>query len=198
MQRALLVIDLQNDFYENGALAVENASQINPIVNDLLLDKQYSLIVASQDWHPAQHKSFASNHAKKTFTLFDNQKGIGPILWPDHCCQQTFGAEFNSKIRTEKFDYIIRKGTDPEIDSYSAFRDNDGTDLGLEGLLRGLEINFVDIVGLAFDYCVKFTALDGAKSGFNINLIEAATKAVAPENNEETKNELREAGVNLI
>ncbi|TDP94169.1 nicotinamidase/pyrazinamidase [Halanaerobium saccharolyticum] len=197
MAKALLAVDLQNDFYEDGALAVPNASEINPRVNELLESDKYQLIVGSQDWHPISHLSFASNHGKEPFTPYSDEQGLGPVLWPDHCVQQTEGAEFNSEIKTVNFDYILRKGTDKEVDSYSAFQDNDGTDLGLAGLLKSLEIDEVDIVGLAFDYCVKYTAQDSVKNGFKTNIILAGTRAVNPEELQKLKKELKKAGVNL-
>ncbi|MFW5736684.1 MAG: bifunctional nicotinamidase/pyrazinamidase [Halanaerobium sp.] len=197
MAKALLAVDLQNDFYENGALAVADASEINTRVNELLESDEYKIIVASQDWHPGNHLSFASNHNQEPFTPYNDQQGLGPVLWPDHCVQQTEGAEFNSEIKTENFDYILRKGTDKEVDSYSAFQDNDGSDLGLAGLLKSLAVNEVDIVGLAFDYCVKYTAQDSAENGFKTTVILEGTRAVKPEDNEKTKEDLIKAGVNL-
>ena len=197
MAKALLAVDLQNDFYEEGALAVPNASEINQKVNQLLESKEYKVIVASQDWHPKSHLSFASNHNKEPFTEYSDQQGLGPVLWPDHCVQQSEGAEFNTEIKTVNFDYILRKGTDKEIDSYSAFQDNDGTDLGLAGLLKSLEIEEIDIVGLAFDVCVKYTAQDSAEAGFKTNIILEGSRAVNPEQNAETKAELKKAGVNF-
>ncbi|MFN2339861.1 MAG: bifunctional nicotinamidase/pyrazinamidase [Halanaerobium sp.] len=198
MAKALLAVDLQNDFYEEGALAVPNASQINQKVNELLESDEYKIIVASQDWHPEAHLSFASNHNREPFTPYSDQEGLGPVLWPNHCVQQTEGAEFNSAIKTENFDYILRKGTEVEVDSYSAFQDNDGTDLGLAGLLKSLGIGEVDIVGLAFDYCVKYTAQDSAQNGFKTNVILAGSRAVNPEDDAKTKKDLKKVGVNLI
>ncbi len=197
MAKALIAVDLQNDFYEEGALAVPNASEINEQVNKLLESEKYKLIVASQDWHPASHLSFASNHNQEPFTPYSDDQGLGPVLWPDHCVELTVGAEFNSAIKTKHFDYILRKGTAEEVDSYSAFQDNDGTDLGLAGLLKSLKIKEIDIVGLAFDYCVKYTALDSAKNGFKTNVILAGTRAVEPEQNDKTKADLKKAGVKL-
>lgn len=197
MKKALIAVDLQNDFYEEGALAVPNASEINDQVNKLLESKNYKLIVASQDWHPASHLSFASNHNQKPYTPYSDSEGLGPVLWPDHCVQLTKGAEFNSKIKTKNFDYILRKGRVKDVDSYSAFKDNDGTDLGLAGLLKSLKIKEVDIVGLAFDYCVKYTAQDSVKNGFKTNIISAGTRAVDPEQTAELKKELKAAGVNF-
>lgn len=197
MAKALIAVDLQNDFYEKGALGVADSSKINKKVNELLNSKKYKVVVASQDWHPAEHLSFASNHNKKAYTPYSDKKGLGPVLWPDHCVQNTKGAEFNQEINTEKFDYIIRKGTAKKVDSYSAFYDNDGSDLGLAALLKTLNIDELDIVGLAFDYCVKYTAIDAAKNDFKTNIILEAAKAVDPQNNEKLKNELKAAGVNL-
>jgi nicotinamidase/pyrazinamidase len=141
--------------------------------------------------------SFASNHNQEPFTPYSDKEGLGPVLWPDHCVQLTEGAEFNSEIKTEYFDYIIRKGTESEVDSYSAFQDNDGSNLGLAGLLRSLEVEEVDIVGLAFDYCVKYTAQDSAKNGFKTNVILAGTRPVNPDDAEQTKSDLKAAGVNF-
>lgn len=197
MAKALIAVDLQNDFYEKGALAVPNASEINEQVNKLLESDKYKVIVASQDWHPASHLSFASNHQLEPFTPYSDEQGLGPVLWPDHCVELTKGAEFNSEIKTKEFDYILRKGTAEEVDSYSAFQDNDGTDLGLAGLLKSLKVKEVDIVGLAFDYCVKYTALDSAKNGFKTSVILAGTRAVDPEQDQQIKADLKEAGVNL-
>jgi nicotinamidase/pyrazinamidase len=197
MAKALIAVDLQNDFYEKGALAVANASEINQKVNQLLISEEYKVIIASQDWHPKTHLSFASNHNQEAFTPYSDDQGLGPVLWPDHCVQQTEGADFNSEIKTENFDYILRKGTEIEVDSYSAFQDNDGSDLGLSGLLNSLGIEEVDIVGLAFDYCVKYTAQDSVQKGFKTNIILEATRAVNPEADEQTKNDLKNAGVNF-
>lgn len=194
--KALLVIDVQNDFYESGQLSIPEASLINQPINQLLNSMEYELIVASQDWHPADHLSFATNHQnKKSFVTYDNQPGIGPLLWPVHCVQKTQGAKFNPEINTEKFDYILRKGKLKTVDSYSAFADNDGSNLGLAGLLNSLKVDEIDICGLAFDYCVKYTALDGIKNNFKVNIIGNATKAVAPEQETQLKDELKKAGI---
>jgi len=198
MAKALLVVDVQNDFYEGGALAVPEASQINDTVNELMESEEYKVIAASQDWHPESHLSFASAHNKQPFSEYSDKKGLGPVLWPDHCVQNSKGAEFNTSINTENFDYIIRKGTDREVDSYSAFQDNDGSSLGLAGLLKSLDIEEVDIVGLAFDFCVKYTAQDSAENGFKTNIILDGTRAVNPDQNKKTKEDLKNAGVNLI
>ena len=200
MGKALLAIDLQNDFYEEGKLPVADAGKINPVVNQLLSSSQYDVIVASQDWHPAQHQSYAVNMGRAAYTPFDNGKGIGPVLWPVHCKQGTKGAEFHPEIATEYFDYIIRKGTNPEVDSYSAFRENNGTTTGLAGLLKALTITEVDLCGLALDYCVKYSALDAVKAGFKTKIILNATRGVAskPDDIDQTLQELTAAGVKVI
>ena len=198
MNKALLLVDLQNDFYENGNLAVSKASEINPAVNKLLADNRYKVIIASQDWHPKAHRSFASTHNMKAFTTYEEEKGIGPVLWPAHCVQGTHGADFHPDINSNKFDYILRKGTENDIDSYSAFQDNDGTDLGLNGLLKGLNIKEIDICGLAFDVCVKYTALDSVKNNFKTNIFLPAVKAVDKENFDQHADDLKNNGVNLV
>lgn len=199
MSKALLVIDVQNDFYEDGALAVPEASKINMEINERMHTGGYEVIVASQDWHPSDHKSFAVNSGKKPFTPYDKEEGLGPLLWPVHCQQGTEGAEFHPQINTDYFNLILRKGTNREIDSYSAFQENDGTDLGLTSYLKGLHVTEVDICGLALDYCVKYTALDAA-SKFKTNLLRAATRGVGaePGDIENTINELKNAGVNIV
>ncbi len=185
MSVALICVDLQNDFYEDGALPVPGASKINPPINKLLKKDDFKTIVASQDWHPKKHASFASNHNKEPFTPYKGDlEGLGELLWPDHCIQGTEGADFHQDIDTDNFDLIIRKGQDPEVDSYSAFRDNDGTDLGLAAYLKGLDIKKIVLVGLALDVCVFYTALDGIKAGFNVELILEASKGVNAEEND--------------
>jgi len=162
---ALLIIDVQNDFCEGGALEVPNGSEIVAPINALMDD--FHVVVLSQDWHPPQHSSFASEHSGKA-PLETAQMPYGEqILWPDHCVQGTFGAEFHPDLRTGRADAIIRKGFRREIDSYSAFFENDHrTRTGLEGYLRSRGVERVVVVGLAFDFCVNWTAVDAAKLGF--------------------------------
>ncbi|MCK8825800.1 bifunctional nicotinamidase/pyrazinamidase [Fuchsiella alkaliacetigena] len=199
MNKALLVIDVQNDFYSQGSLPVPDAEEINVVINKLLASEDYKLVVASQDWHPQEHLSFAVNLDREPFARYSNEQGIGPLLWPVHCRQGSQGAEFHPEINSENFDYIIRKGTDLEVDSYSAFRENNGKDLGLAALLKGLGIEEIDVCGLALDFCVKFTALDGIEAGFKVNLLEKATKGVGanPGDIYQALEELEEAGVNI-
>jgi nicotinamidase/pyrazinamidase len=197
MHKALLVVDVQNDFYETGSLPVKDASRINPVINKTMEHRSYKAILASQDWHPANHESFAVNQGKEPFSTFDNGKGIGPVLWPVHCQQGTHGAEFHKDINTENFDYIVRKGTHPHVDSYSIFKENNGADLGIASLLKELDIYELDICGLALDYCVRYTVLDALFFGFKINLIINATKGVEAQKGDvkKTLEEFKKAGV---
>jgi len=179
MKIALLCVDLQNDFYEDGALPVEGASEINFQVNKLLTSGDFAAVAASQDWHPQEHKSFASNHGREPFTPYQGEsEGLGPVLWPDHCVQGSKGAEFHPEISTEYFDLIIRKGQLSGVDSYSAFRDNDGRELGLAGYFKDLGIGKIQVVGLALDVCVLYTVLDALKYGFEVELIRSASRGV--------------------
>ena len=200
MRKALLVVDVQNDFYETGALPVSNASEINEVINRTMKDPLYKVIVAGQDWHPSNHMSFAVNRGKEPFTPFDNGKGIGPVLWPVHCQQGSLGAEFHQDIESWRFDYIVRKGTHRHVDSYSIFKENDGTQLGTDGLLKALGIEELDICGLALDYCLKYTVHDALLAGFKINVIINGTKGVEANQGDvqRTIEEFRSAGVELI
>ena len=199
--KALLCVDLQYDFYEEGALAVPEASVINPHVNNLLQrQEEYKVIVASQDWHPSYHLSFAVNHDKEPFSTFEKEReGLGPVLWPVHCEQGTSGAEIHDEIDSSKFDMILRKGQLKEVDSYSAFQDNNGRDLGLAAYLSGLNVEEIDLVGLALDICVYYTACDARKSGFKVNLIKPGCKGVnATEGDVEAAlNDMEDRGVNI-
>lgn len=175
--KALIIVDVQNDFLPGGALAVEDGFAIIPIINSL--QEKFDLVVATQDWHPDEHKSFASNHpGKKTFEEIDLD-GLPQVLWPDHCVQQTNGAEFSSNLDTKKIEAIFRKGMDKNIDSYSGFYDNGKRkSTGLGAYLEGRGITSVFIAGLAADFCVYFTALDAMELGFNTTIITDATKAI--------------------
>ncbi|HMA59384.1 MAG TPA: bifunctional nicotinamidase/pyrazinamidase [Halanaerobiales bacterium] len=196
MNKALLVVDVQNDFYPGGALAVPKANEINSKINSLMESGRYKTIVGTQDWHPKNHRSFASNHNMKPFTEF-KAEGLGPVLWPDHCVQGTEGAEFHSDINTDRYNLILRKGYNYKIDSYSAFQENDGTELGLDSYLKGLGIEEVYIVGLALDVCVKFTAQDAVKNGFDTTIILSGSQAIEeePDKLQEIIDEMKEKGI---
>ena len=166
---ALLVIDVQNDFCEGGALAVPEGSAIVAGINALMDD--YAAVILTQDWHPADHSSFASQH-EGCAPLEMIDMPYGPqVLWPDHCMQGSAGAEFYPELRTTRADLIIRKGFRPAIDSYSAFFENDHqTPTGLEGYLCNRGITHLTMVGLATDFCVNYSAQDATKLGFVVDL----------------------------
>lgn len=169
MTQALIVIDVQNDFCPGGALAVPEGDQIVPGINALMSDA--AVVVLTQDWHPADHRSFASQHPDgQPFGL--TQMPYGPqVLWPDHCVQGTEGAAFHPDLNTDRADLIIRKGFRPQIDSYSAFFENDQTTpTGLEGYLRTRGVTRLTMVGLATDFCVSFSAQDAARLGFEVQV----------------------------
>ena len=174
---ALIVIDIQNDFCPGGALAVAGGDAIIPKVNALMAE--FDCVVLTQDWHPADHSSFAANHpVAGAFSQI--QMPYGPqVLWPVHCVQGSAGAEFHADLQTEPAQLIVRKGFRSGIDSYSAFFENDHcTPTGLEGYLRARGINVLTLVGLATDFCVAYSALDAAKLGFSVTLLETACRAI--------------------
>ena len=179
---ALLVIDAQNDFCEGGALAVQGGAAIMPLINRLA--ERFDTVIATQDWHTPDQISFASNHAGATpFT--EIEVAYGPqMLWPDHCVQGTPGADFHPHVApaVTKALAVVRKGHNPLVDSYSAFYENDRrTATGLAGLLRERGVTRLFLCGLAYDYCVRFTAEDAVREGFEAVVIEDACRAIAPE-----------------
>jgi nicotinamidase/pyrazinamidase len=195
--KALVIIDLQNDFIPGGNLEIQQGDTIVPLINRL--QDHFDLVVATQDWHPQNHKSFASNHLNKK--PFDKVKIMGNIetLWPDHCVQGRPGAEFHPELRTDKIAAVFRKGMDPEIDSYSGFYDN-GHKLptGLAGYLREKGADEIYFCGLAADICVYYSIKDSVKEGFNTTLIEDAAIPLIPENYTILKKELTSMGVYII
>lgn len=174
---ALIVIDIQNDFCPGGALAVAEGDAIIPQVNALM--EAFDCVVLTQDWHPADHSSFAANHpGAAAFSLIEMPYGP-QVLWPVHCVQGGAGAEFHQDLRTDPAQLIVRKGFRAGIDSYSAFFENDHrTPTGLEGYLRARGITAVTLVGLATDFCVAYSALDAAKLGFSVTVLESACRAI--------------------
>ena len=174
---ALLVIDVQNDFCPGGRLAVAGGDEIVPQVNDMMAG--FGHIVLTQDWHPQDHTSLASNHAgAEPFSMFDMPYGP-QVLWPDHCIQGSQGAAFHPGLDTTTAQLVIRKGTNRLIDSYSAFFENDRkTSTGLNGYLKELGITELTLVGLALDFCVAYSALDAARLGYKTKVIQTATRAI--------------------
>lgn len=195
-KKALIIVDVQNDFIPGGALAVPAGDQVVDAINTL--QPKFDLVVATQDWHPAHHGSFASNHADKQPGEIISLNGLTQILWPDHCVQDTPGAQFVKELHTAKIAKVFRKGTDPEVDSYSGLFDNGHRkDTGLGDFLKDQKVDDVYVVGLATDYCVKFTALDCRTLGFRTHIIQAGCRAVnlQPDDGEQALDQMRRAGV---
>jgi len=195
---ALIIVDMQNDFIEGGALAVPGGKGLVPLINKL--QPHFDHIVATQDWHPANHGSFAANHpGEKAFELIDLD-GLPQTLWPVHCVQNTPGADFAPGLDRSRWAAIFQKGTDPKVDSYSGFFDNGKRRAtGLGDFLKKRGVDQVYVLGLATDYCVKFTALDSAALGFKTALIEDASKGVElhPGDVQKAIGELGQAGVTI-
>jgi nicotinamidase/pyrazinamidase len=195
---ALVVIDVQKDFCPGGALAVAGGDAILPLVNQLIVDHDH--VVLTQDWHPAGHSSFASAHVGKApFEMVE--MSYGPqTLWPDHCVQGTAGADFHPLLQWTKAELVIRKGFRAEIDSYSAFFENDRrTPTGLAGYLKERGINRLVLCGLATDYCVAYSALDAVAHGFDTEVRLDACAAIDLGGSLATMMErMRQAGVRLV
>ncbi len=196
---SLIVVDLQNDFCPGGALAVPEGDAIVPVVNRLA--ERFPLVVATQDWHPAEHVSFAANHPGKRpgdVIVLEN----GPqSLWPVHCVQNSSGASLHPGLATERIARVFRKGTDPRIDSYSGLSDNQrrrGT--GLHEFLQQSGVKQVYICGLATDYCVKWTALDASSLGYRVAVVYDACRGVGlhPADVEKALREMAAAGAELV
>lgn len=194
---ALLLIDIQNDFLPGGSLAVTGGNAIIPVVNSI--QHHFELVVATQDWHPHTHKSFASAHSGKNVFEQVELAGLPQVLWPDHCVQGTTGAELSPAVDWKSTEAIFRKGTNPEIDSYSGFYDNGHRKAtGLSAYLKGHGVRTIYLAGLAADYCVYFTAKDALAEGFAVCLIEDATKAINEEGYQEARKDLLEKGGRII
>lgn len=174
---AFILVDIQNDFLPGGALAVANGDEVVPVANRLMND--YDLVVATQDWHPPDHGSFASQHAGTSVGQIIQLDGLDQILWPDHCVQRTDGAQFAADLNVDRIDHVVQKGTNRLIDSYSGFFDNARRQAtGLEQYLREQQVQEVHIMGLATDYCVKFTALDAISLGFRTVVLRQGIRGV--------------------
>lgn len=177
MSQTLIVIDMQKDFCPGGALAVPEGDDIVAGINALMAE--YKTVLLTQDWHPAGHSSFASSHeGKQPYDMTDMPYGP-QVLWPDHCIQGSLGAQFHEDLQTDRADLIVRKGYNPQIDSYSAFFENDHTTpTGLEGYLHTRGITDLVMVGLALDFCVNFSAVDAAKLGFSVTVRQDLCRAI--------------------
>lgn len=200
---ALLVIDVQPDFLPGGRLAVGEGDRILPGVRALMESDSFPVKVATQDWHPPQHASFASNHSGAEPFDVIQLHGHDQVLWPDHCVQGTPGAELHSELPWGRVHAVIRKGTDPRVDSYSGFRNNRGPTgerppTGLAGYLREREIEDVVICGLARDFCVGWTAEDAVDAGFHTALVWDLTRSVDPSGDGELRSKLADQGVRIV
>lgn len=196
---ALLIVDVQNDFIPGGTLAVSEGDQVIPVINDL--QKKFKHVIATQDFHPSDHGSFAANHPGKKPGEFIELGGLIQILWPVHCVKGTKGSEFHSELNQSQWEAIFQKGKNPEVDSYSGFFDNARRgDTGLGDYLNSNGITQVFVCGLALDYCVKFTALDAKSLGFDTFLINDATRAVNlnPNDGELAIAEMEAAGIGIL
>lgn len=195
--KALVLIDVQNDFMPGGALEVPHGDLIVPVLNRV--QPYFDLVTATQDWHPKNHVSFASNHpGMKPFDRM-NMKGFDQVLWPDHCVQGTPGAQFHPALDTDKIAAIFRKGMNPEVDSYSGFNDNMHiVSTGLSGYLREKGITELYVCGLAADICVYYTIRDAVAEGFKSVLIEDGSRPLDDEAFGPVKSELRRMGVKII
>jgi nicotinamidase/pyrazinamidase len=196
--RALILVDIQNDFVPGGALAVREGHLVVPIANRLM--PMFDLVVATQDWHPADHGSFAANHPGKNVGEIIELNGLPQVLWPVHCVQFTSGAAFVRGLEVERIDQVFQKGTDPAIDSYSGFFDNGHRRAtGMGDWLSARNIRDVWVMGLATDYCVKFTALDARSLSLNVTLIEDGCRGVNLKQGDvpQAVEDMRDAGVNI-
>ncbi|TVR64017.1 MAG: bifunctional nicotinamidase/pyrazinamidase [Gemmatimonadales bacterium] len=200
---ALLVVDVQPDFLPGGRLAVAEGDRILPGIRHLMKSGTFDVQVATQDWHPPAHASFASAHPGREPFEVIQLHGHEQVLWPDHCIQGSPGAELHSALPWTRVDAVIRKGTDPTVDSYSGFRNNWGPGgrrplTGLEGYLRERGIQRVVVCGLARDYCVRWTAEDAAAAGFDTVMVWDLTRSVDPSGDEALRSELEGAGVHIV
>ena len=202
--RALILVDIQNDFTPatankpDGALAVPDGNAVIAVANRLM--PEYDLVIATQDYHPAGHESFASAHPGHNIGEVIDLHGLDQVLWPDHCVQSTSGAELCDELNRDGIDEVVVKGTDPEIDSYSGFYDNGYTNsTGLTDLLRDRGVTAVDVMGLTTDYCVKFTALDAVKEGFEAVVLTEGCRGVGLNENDikQAIEDMKKNGVNI-
>lgn len=196
---ALIMVDLQNDFCQGGSLAVPGGDEVVPLANRL--QSRFDLVVATQDWHPHDHTSFAANHPGYAVGEVIDLDGADQVLWPVHCVQATQGSAFHPALNTEEVDRVFHKGVDKFIDSYSAFFDNaHQRATGLGDYLKNHGVEKVYLMGLATDYCVKFSALDAKHLGFDVYVIEDACRGVELHTGDVTRafDEMRAAGIHLV
>lgn len=197
--RAIVLVDIQNDFVHGGALPVPDGVAVIPVANALM--DSFELVVATQDWHPVEHVSFASNHIGMGVGDVIDVAGLPQVLWPDHCVRDTIGADFHPNLDTSRIEAVFRKGVDPQIDSYSGFFDNARMrSTGLGDFLEDRGVSEVWLMGLATDYCVKSSALDAIDLGLATVVVEDGVRGVdlAPGDATRALDELREAGARIV
>ncbi|MFZ2656167.1 MAG: bifunctional nicotinamidase/pyrazinamidase [Victivallales bacterium] len=199
MKKALILVDVQNDFVPGGALPVPNGADVVAVANKAM--RHFDLVVATQDWHPADHRSFASQHKGGKVGDMVDLCGLQQMLWPDHCVQNTKGAELVQDLEIKKIDKVFHKGIDRNVDSYSGFFDNGHRNAtGLDAYLKEQGVDEVTIMGLATDYCVKFTALDAIRQGFKASLIIEGVRGVEINKGDCAKSidDMKKAGVEIV
>ncbi len=201
--RSLILVDIQNDFLPGGALAVPKGDEVVPVANRLIAKKGkgIDLIVATQDFHPQDHGSFASNNPGAQVGTMGKLAGLDQVMWPNHCVQGTRGAEFAKSLIIEKVDRVFQKGMDKQIDSYSGFYDNGKLkSTGLSEFLRAKNVTELVILGLATDYCVKFTVIDAISEGFRVIFIQDGSRAVnlGPADGDKAVAEMKKAGAQIM
>lgn len=196
MNKSLILVDIQNDFID-GSLAVPDGKSVVAVANRFIQEGDYLVVAATQDWHPADHGSFASNSGVPQFSVFE-LNGLSQVAWPDHCIQNTHGSEFHQDLQLPKGHLVVKKGYDPEVDSYSGFYDNGRRNKTiLDSYLKSLNVDEVDIIGLATDYCVGYTALDAANLGFKTTVYLEGCRGITPDGVQAMINKLRASGVTV-
>jgi len=197
-KKALLIVDVQNGFCPGGNLAVPEGDQVVPVINRLMAQGGYDLVVASQDWHPADHGSFASQHPGKNVFEMGTLSGKPQMMWPDHCVQGTEDAAFHPALDMQKIDFVQQKGLNKAVDSYSAFRDNDQAAVtGLADYLKKQGVTELHVCGLATEYCVKFSALDAVAmlAGVKVVFVEDASRGLSPDAVADAKVDMAKSGI---
>ena len=195
--KALIIIDVQNDFLKDGSLEVPNGNDVIEPINEII--NNYSLVVATKDWHPLDHVSFASNHKGKKIGDVIKINNLEQMLWPVHCLQKSEGSDFPSNLNIKAIDKIIYKGANSQIDSYSGFYDNGKIrSTGLSNYLKTKNVTSVDCVGLATEYCVKFTVFDSIEEGFKSRVILKGIKGINLEESNKTLEEMKSKGIDLL